>query len=58
MKTAKFKIFKGRKFWYWHLTAKNGEIVCQSEGYATKQMATKTVKKIQSIAAGAEIIYK
>jgi uncharacterized protein len=27
----------GNGQWYWHLKARNGEIVAQSEGYTTKQ---------------------
>ena len=37
---AKFVIFRGRDGqFYWHLKAPNGEIICQSEGYASKQGA-------------------
>jgi len=35
-----FSIFKGRDgLFYWHIKAKNGEIVAQSEGYRTEQSA-------------------
>lgn len=27
---------EGRRQWYWHLRASNGEIVAQSEGYTRK----------------------
>lgn len=37
---AKFVIFRGKNGqFYWHLKAPNGEIICQSEGYASKQGA-------------------
>ncbi len=37
---AKFVVFKGSNGqYYWHLKAPNGEIICQSEGYTSKQGA-------------------
>ncbi len=35
-----FTVFQGKDDqYYWNLKAKNGEILCQSEGYTTKQSA-------------------
>jgi uncharacterized protein YegP (UPF0339 family) len=38
--TPTFDVFEGKDDqWYWHLQATNGEIVAQSEGYASEQAA-------------------
>ena len=38
MKQGKFVYWKSDKNgqWYWHLKARNGQIICQSEGYKRK----------------------
>ena len=38
MKQGKFVYWKSEstKQWYWHLKARNGQIICQSEGYKSK----------------------
>jgi hypothetical protein len=41
MKYPKFEIWKTGNLWYWHLKARNGEILCVSEGYTTEQSAVK-----------------
>lgn len=42
-----YKVYKGAdKQWYWHVKAKNGEIIAQSEGYKTKQAAQKGIKAL------------
>ena len=35
--------------YYWNIQAKNGELVNQSEGYATRQMATKTARAVRGL---------
>ncbi len=37
--------------WYWRLRSRNGEIVCQSEGYSTKQGAKRAARRLAAIAA-------
>lgn len=51
---AQFKIFKGSddKF-YWNFTAANGEIVCHSQGYTTKDAAKTGVQALKDDASGA-----
>ena len=47
------KVFKGKdKQWYWHVTAKNGKIVAQSEGYTTKAGAQKGLKALVKAVTG------
>ena len=38
-----FKVFKSKKNgqWYWNLMAKNGKVICQSEGYKDQKTAVK-----------------
>lgn len=42
--------FRGRR-WYWHLKARNHEIVCsgQSSGYANKADVLKIIDKIAAV---------
>jgi uncharacterized protein YegP (UPF0339 family) len=41
------KVFKGDDGqWYWHVKAKNGKIVAQSEGYKTKHGALNGAKAL------------
>ena len=54
-KQARFKVFHGRKGWFFHLRAKNGKIVLASESYTTQRACVKTVKTIQKIAADAAV---
>lgn len=55
---AKFVIFKSKRTggYYWHLKAKNGEIVAQSEGYFSRWTASRGVKRFKKLAASAEIV--
>lgn len=48
-----FTLF-GRR-WYWHLKARNGEIVAQSEAYRNRADALKTIELIRTKAADAAI---
>lgn len=34
---------------YWNIQARNGELVNQSEGYSTRQMATKTALCVRGL---------
>ena len=53
---AKFEIFTGEdNQFYWHFKAANGEIVCQSEGYTTKDSAKTGIQSVKDNAAGAAI---
>lgn len=61
MGRAKFEVFEGSDNaagsaqWYWHLRGANGEIVCSSEGYATKGSAMRAVKRLSEIAVSAKV---
>lgn len=47
MKKAIWKVFKTKsKRWFFNLTAPNGEIILQSEGYNRKKDAYDTIKQI------------
>jgi uncharacterized protein YegP (UPF0339 family) len=53
---AKFVIFRGTDFkYYWHLKALNGEIICQSEGYNSKQGAVNGVDACKRYASYASV---
>lgn len=43
-----FKLFKSKKNgqWYWNLIAKNGKVVCQSEGYKDLKTAAKGLRSV------------
>lgn len=57
-KTAKFEVWESIEDgnFYFHLKAANGEIIAQSEGYVSKQMALKGISSIKKNAATAPII--
>lgn len=53
----KFVIFKDkRKQWRFSLVARNGKIVCTSEGYKTKSNAKATIRTIKWNAQYAGIV--
>jgi uncharacterized protein YegP (UPF0339 family) len=55
MKTGKWEIFGGKNGqWYFHLRAKNGKVVLQSEGYRNKKNCYKAIASIR-VNAGSEI---
>lgn len=56
-KEMKFEWFQStsNNQFYWRLRAKNGEIICQSEGYVRKSQCLKTIESIQNGAHGAAI---
>ena len=40
-------VFKGKDDqWYWHVRARNGKIIAQSEGYTTKRDAKQGAKAL------------
>lgn len=52
MENPKFQIFKGKDGqFYFRLRAKNGEIVCSSEGYTTLQSCKSGIEVIKKIAS-------
>ena len=59
-KQARFEVFKGhgnvKDVFYWHLKAPNSEIVCQSEGYQSKQAAMDTVAALKRFGVNALVI--
>lgn len=51
MENPKFQVFKGNDGqWYFRLRARNGEIICSSEGYTTKQNCLKGIDAIKAVA--------
>ena len=53
---AKFEIETGKDGqFYWHFKSANGEIVCHSEGYTTKDSAMTGIESVKQNAAGAVI---
>ncbi len=45
---AKFQLYKNIKWeYYWHLRANNGNKICWSEGYTTKQSAKESIEFTQ-----------
>lgn len=52
----KAHIFKGTNGqWYWHIKGRNGEIVCQSEGYTRRASAKRAVWNFLAGAGDVEI---
>lgn len=41
--------------WYWHLRARNGEIIAQGEGYATKRAVLRAIATVKRNAATAGV---
>ena len=53
---GKFKLFKGRdEQFYFHLTAANGQIICQSEGYTSKEGARNGIESVRTNAPDADV---
>ncbi len=58
MSNPKFEVFQGKdQQWYFHLRAGNGEIICSSEGYASKQMCEKGIEAVKTVAATAPVVF-
>jgi uncharacterized protein YegP (UPF0339 family) len=56
-RTSKFVTFQSEadKQHYWHLKAKNGEIIAQGEGYKTQAGALKGIKAVVAACKDYEI---
>ena len=53
---GKFRIFQGTdRQWYFHLRAPNGQILCHSEGYTTRQSAINGVTAVKAYATLADM---
>lgn len=48
-----FQSARGKQPWRWRLTGSNGEIVCQSEGYATRYNAVRASRRLAGIVKAA-----
>ncbi len=56
MSNPKFQVFKGAdKQFYFRLRATNGEIICSSEGYTTKQSCLNGIQSVKSVATNAPV---
>jgi len=56
---AKFEYGKGKDGqWYWHLKAKNAEIVACGEGYKSRRSALRGIDAVRAAASGAIVIEK
>lgn len=54
---SRFLVFIGEDGqWYWHLTANNNEIICQSEGYTTKQNCLKGIESVKKHAESSKVL--
>jgi uncharacterized protein YegP (UPF0339 family) len=52
----KYEIYYAQdKNWHWRLRAANGEIVCWSEGYVSKENARNSINWVKAYAASAPI---
>lgn len=55
----RFQYGKGKDgLWYWHLRARNGEIISEGEGYKTKRGALKVYRLISTWVAVLEPVGK
>lgn len=54
---TRFEIFRGAMSdWYFRLVASNGQIICQSEGYTTKQNCKRGIEAVRKAAGKAEVV--
>ncbi len=54
----KFEIYIGAdRLYHWHLKGANGEIVCWSEGYSSKQNALNSVNWVRSNACNVPVYF-
>ena len=53
---GKFTIFQGTdRQWYFRLRAPNGQTLCHSEGYTTRQSALNGVTAVKNYATSADV---
>lgn len=56
MSNPKFQVFKGKDGqYYFRLRAANGEVICSSEGYTTKQSCLGGIEAIRAVAGSAPV---
>ncbi len=54
---AKFEVFKGTAGDFrFRLKAANGKVICQGQGYKTKDACLKGIESIKTNAAGASVV--
>lgn len=53
---ARIEVFPGEGGWYFHLRAKNGEILCQSEGYGSQRDARRGARALRLAALTARTV--
>ena len=57
MRKPKFEYYKDKKGeWRWRLKGTNGEIVCWSEGYLSKEAVLRSIKWVKQNAPDAEVV--
>jgi hypothetical protein len=56
MDNPKFQVFKGKDdHFYFRLRAANGEVICSSQGYTTKQSCWNGIEAVRLVAANCRI---
>jgi len=54
---AKFEVFKGKAGDFrFRLKAANGKVICQGQGYKTKNACLKGIESIKTNASGAAVV--
>ena len=53
---ARIYYWHGSTCWYWHCVAANGEVVCQGEGYKTRQGVLKGIANVRALMSGATVL--
>jgi len=54
---AKFEVFKGKAGDFrFRLKAPNGKVICQGQGYKTKNACLKGIESIKNNASGAAVV--
>lgn len=56
MTVGKYEIWRSNGRWYWHLIARNGEIVCASESYTRKSSCLRGVEAHRRLAVTACVV--
>jgi uncharacterized protein YegP (UPF0339 family) len=56
MNVSKFEVFPSEGGWYFHLRAKNGEILCQSEAYGSQRDARRGARALRLAALTARTV--
>lgn len=53
---GKYEFWRSDGRWYWHLVARNGEIVCASEAYTRKRSCVRGIEAHRRLAACAVVV--